>query len=118
MDKRFCLGLDLKDDPALIEQYKDYHKPGNVWPEVIQSLYDSGIKNMEIYLNGNRLFMILEVDETFTLKRKAQMDAENEKVQEWEALMQGTFQQALPWEKELKWIEMERVFVLPEQNRD
>lgn len=109
---RICLGLDLKDDPELIAEYKKYHEPGNVWPEVIQSIYDSGIRDMEIYLMGNRLFMILEVDDAFSLERKAKMDTANDKVQEWEALMQAHFQQALPWEKELKWVKMERVFKL------
>lgn len=112
MSRRICLGLDLKDDPDLIKQYKNYHRSGNVWPEIIQSLYDSGIENMEIYLSGNRLFMILEVNDSFTLERKAKMDADNKRVQEWEALMQSKFQQALPWEKELKWVPMERVFYL------
>ena len=112
MSRRFCLGLDLKDDPELIKQYIHYHEPGNVWPEIIQSLYDSGIENMEIYLNGNRLFMILEVNDHFSLDRKAEMDLANEKVQEWETLMQSKFQQALPWKKELKWVRMDKVFDL------
>ena len=39
--KRYCLTLDLKNDPKLIEEYKKYHK--RVWPEITQSLIDSGI---------------------------------------------------------------------------
>lgn len=112
MTQRFCQILDLKDSPELIAQYKDYHQPGNVWPEIIQSLYDSGIVDMEIYLAGNRLFMILEVDEAFSLDKKAAMDLANEKVQEWEALMQGKFQQAVPWKTKVEWVPAERVFYL------
>lgn len=108
--QRICLALDLKDDPALIEEYKQYHAPGGVWPEILQSIKDSGIEDMEIYLLGNRLFMIMEVNETFDLEKKAQMDAANEKVQAWETLM-WKFQQAVPWAKPgEKWVRMERIF--------
>ncbi|WP_415859576.1 L-rhamnose mutarotase [Aureibaculum sp. 2210JD6-5] len=36
--KRYCLSLDLKDDPKLIAEYKEYHAEGNVWPEVVKSI--------------------------------------------------------------------------------
>ncbi|RMG17447.1 MAG: L-rhamnose mutarotase [Bacteroidetes bacterium] len=108
--KKHCLALDLKDDPSLIEVYKQYHAPGGVWPEVLDSLRDSGIQHMEIYLVGNRLFMIIEVDEHFSFERKAQMDAANPHVQRWEELM-WQYQQPLPWaEPGQKWVQMERVF--------
>lgn len=109
---RHCLALDLKDDPELIEQYKAYHDPKGMWPEIPPTIRDAGILNMEIYLSGNRLFMIMEVDEHFDAMRKAQMDANNPKVQEWEQLM-WTFQQALPWARfGEKWVPMERIFNL------
>lgn len=110
--KRYCLALDLKDDPNLIEEYKRYHAPGNAWPEVTTSIKDAGITDMQIYLTGNRLFMIMEVDETFDPEKKARMDADNLKVQEWENLMMK-FQQLLPWAREgEKWVTMERIFKL------
>lgn len=109
---RYCLALDLKDNPDLIEQYKAYHAPGKTWPEIKASIKDSGIRDMEIYLTGNRMFMIMDVDDNFSFERKAAMDAGNRKVQEWEELM-WTFQQALPWAKEgEKWVLMERIFAL------
>jgi len=110
--KRFCLACDLKDDPALIEKYKEYHAPGNAWPEITKSITDAGIVDMQIYLTGNRMFMIMEVDETFDPAAKAKMDADNPAVQKWEELM-WDFQQGLPWAKDgEKWIEMEKVFQL------
>ena len=56
--KRFCLALDLNDDPHLIAKYVEHHR--NVWPEIKASIASAGILDMEIYLLGNRLFMVME----------------------------------------------------------
>ena len=110
---RHCLTLDLKDDPKAIAEYKQYHV--KIWPEVRDSLFDAGITDMEIYLLGTRLFMIMDVDDTFSLSGKAAADAANAKVQEWEAIM-GQFQQPLPQSRPgQRWLEMERVFNLADQ---
>ena len=54
----------------------------------------------------------MEVDETFDPVKKAEMDANNPKVQEWENLM-WDYQQELPWAKDgEKWIALEQVFQL------
>lgn len=108
--KRFCLALDLKDDPALICAYEDYHK--NVWPEIIASIKDSGIEQMEIFRTGNRLFMIIEAEDSFSLSEKSTSDAANPRVQEWERLM-WNYQQALPHAQPgEKWVLMEKIFEL------
>jgi len=80
---RFCLALDLKDDPTLIAEYETHHK--NVWPEIQKSIRDAGIQKMEIYRTGNRLFMIMETSDSFSFEQKAQADAANPTVQEWNA---------------------------------
>ena len=108
--KRYCLTLDLQDDPILIADYEAYHK--NVWPEIKKSIIDSGITSMEIYRFDNRLFMIMETIDNFTFERKAAMDASIAKVQEWEALMwkfQKPLKTAKPGEK---WVLMEKIFGL------
>jgi L-rhamnose mutarotase len=108
--KKYCLALDLKDDPALIAAYEKYHR--QVWPEIIKSIKDAGIEKLDIYRTGNRLFMIIEANNDFSFEKKAAMDAANSKVQEWETLM-WKFQQALPWAKPgEKWVLMERIFEL------
>jgi len=108
--KKYCLALDLKDDVDKINEYKDYHH--DIWPEISKSLKDSGILNAEIYNTGNRLFMIIEVDKTFSFEKKLKMDLENPKVQEWEELM-WNYQQALPQsEKGSKWVLMDKIFDL------
>lgn len=110
--KRYGLALDLVDDPALIAEYEHWHKSENGWPEIRKSILDSGITNMEIYRTGNRLFMIMETDETFSFERKAAMDAANSKVQEWEQLM-WKFQQPLSRAKDgEKWTLMDKIFQL------
>lgn len=107
---RHCFSLDLINDDKLISAYKNHHK--NVWPEIIKSIKDSGIFSLNIYLVENRLFMIMEVDNTFCFEKKKALDSENKKVQEWETLM-WKYQQALPFAKEgEKWVLMENIYQL------
>ena len=110
--RRICLACDLKPDDELITQYIEYHKTENTWPEINQSIRDACIDDMEIYLIGNRLFMIMEVNEHFDPVKKEKMDADNLKVQEWEDLMMN-FQQLIPWSNGEKWVEMKKIFKLP-----
>lgn len=108
--KKYCLTLDLKNDPTLIEEYKRYHR--EVWPEIKESIRASGIESMEIYNIQNRLFMIMETRDDFSFEKKAALDASNPRVQEWEALMLN-FQQPLPGSAPgEKWILMDRIFNL------
>jgi len=110
--KRYCLALDLKDDPALIAEYEHWHKSENGWSEIKKSIIDAGITDMEIYRTGNRLFMVMDTADTFDFEQKADMDAANPKVQEWEELM-WKFQQPIPWAKPgEKWILMDKIFQL------
>ena len=108
--KRYCLTLDLKNDAELIGEYEAYHREFR--PEIKESITVSGIINMEIYRLDNRLFMIMETDDTFTFEKKKILDEQNEKVQQWEALM-WKFQQPIagsaPGEK---WRVMKQIFTL------
>jgi len=110
MTRRYCLALDLQDDPKLIAEYKRYHE--KIWPEITKSIKDSGIEDLEIYQLGTRLFMVMEVSEQFSFAAKTKADQENPKVQEWENLM-WKFQKPLPTAKRgEKWLLMERIFKL------
>jgi len=110
MNRRYCLALDLKDDAQLIAEYKLYHE--KIWPEITRSIKDAGIEDMEIYLLGTRMFMVMEVNERFSFEAKAKADRENPKVREWEELM-WKFQRPLPEAKPSeKWLLMERIFKL------
>jgi len=108
--ERYCLALDLKDDPTLIAAYEAYHKA--VWPEILESIHSAGIESLDIYRTGNRLFMIVEVNDKFSFEAKNRADSENQKVQEWETLM-WQYQQALPFAKPgEKWVLMDQIFKL------
>lgn len=114
MNRRYCLTLDLRDDPKLIAEYKRYHE--RIWPEITASLKESGIEDAEIYLLGTRLFMILEVNDSFSFEAKARADSANPKVREWEELMwkfQRLLPQAAPGEK---WLLMDRIFKLEQKS--
>lgn len=105
---RYCLTLDLKNDSELIKTYEEHHQA--IWPQITQSIKDSGITDMQIYRFETRLFMIMETVDDFSFERKAEMDAENPKVQEWENLMLK-YQQ--PFENSTqKWVLMDKIFQL------
>jgi L-rhamnose mutarotase len=115
---RLCFALDLKDDPALIAEYRRYHAPGGPPPAVTRALRASGIESLEIYLCGNRLFMILEAGPDFSPQAKAKADANDVEVQRWEELM-WRFQQPLPWsERGQKWVPADKIYDLSEQPGD
>lgn len=108
--KRYCLALDLQDDPSLIAEYEKWHR--HPPPEIIKSITDSGITRMEIYRLADRLFMVMETKDSFSFQHKLAMDAANLHVQQWEALM-WKYQRPLPWAGPgEKWILMDRIFTL------
>jgi L-rhamnose mutarotase len=108
--KRYFLTLDLKNDAELIQQYEQVHK--EVWPEIISSIKESGIENMEIYRHETRLFMIMDVNDNFSFEKKNELDKQNEKVQQWEKLM-WRYQERLPGSAEgEKWKLMNTIFEL------
>src|SRR5256714_9532315 len=110
MKRRFCLTLDLKDGPKLIAEYRRYHE--KIWPEISRSIKDSGIQGLEIYLLGTRMFMIMEVNDSFSFEAKGKADQANPKVREWEELM-WKFQKPLSHARpEEKWLLMDRIFKL------
>lgn len=108
--QRYCFALDLKGDESLIKEYEVHHQ--RVWPEVLASIKEAGINNMEIYRFAARLFMVMEVSDGFSFEKKRQMDEGNEKVQEWESLM-WKYQQAIPGAAEgEKWVQLQKIFSL------
>lgn len=96
--KRYCLTLDLKDDPVLIAEYRRHQLPERAWPEVAAQACEQGILREEIYLLGTRLVMLLETTDGFSWERKCGADRDNPKIQAWETMM-WEYQQPLTQSK-------------------
>jgi L-rhamnose mutarotase len=108
--KTYCFALDLEDDPGLIAEYRRYHQPENTWPEVVDTIRSGGVLSEEIYLAGNRLFMILHTTDEFSLEAKRAADNLIPEMRKWEELM-WKYQKPLPHAKPgEKWILMEKIF--------
>lgn len=107
--KKHVLALDQRGD---ISKYISHHD--NIWPEIVASFNESGVRNIEIFHVANRLVMILETDNDFSFDKKAKLDERNPKVVEWEALM-SQFQERIPNAPgEGKWAIMNKIFNLEE----
>lgn len=111
---RYALALDLVDDPAKVAAYELAHQ--KIWPEVRDHLRAQGVREMEIYRQGTRLFMVMEVNPAvFDAARFATASAANAHIQAWEALM-GQYQLPTPWTPAgTKWVAMPRIFALSAQ---
>ena len=110
--KRYCQTLDRRDDPALIAEYRRLHSEQGVWREILDGIRSVGILEMEIYLLGTRLFMIVETAPDFDWTSAMARLATLPRQAEWEELT-GRYQQALPGASSAeKWKLMERIFHL------
>ena len=58
--KRYCQTLSLKDNPALIAEYRKIHSRAESWPEIREGIRSVGILEMEMYICGTQVFMIVE----------------------------------------------------------
>lgn len=110
--KRYCQMLSLKDDPALIAEYRKRHSEGEVWPETLAAIREVGILEMEIYIRGTNLFMIVETPLDFDWDTAMAKMATLPRQAEWEEYM-SVFQQADPTASSAeKWQMMDRMFHL------
>ena len=110
--KRYCQTLDLRDNPELIAEYRRRHSQEHIWKEVPEGIREVGILEMEIYLLGTRLFMIVETPLDFdwdtamarlgTLPRQA----------EWEDYMAEFQLVKAGLSSAEKWQMMDRIFHL------
>lgn len=110
--KRFCQTLDLKDNPELIAEYRKRHSEGEAWSEILDGIREVGILEMEIYIVGTRLFMIVETPVDFDWSEAMSRLSTLPRQQEWEDYM-SEFQVAPPGaSSDEKWVLMERMFHL------
>jgi L-rhamnose mutarotase len=108
--KRYGKTLKLEDNLQLIQEYKEVHAPGMVWPEITEGMREVGILDMEIYIHENQLFMIMDAVPEFDHDKAMTELAKKPRQAEWEAYVsrfQKTSENATADEK---WQLMERIF--------
>lgn len=110
--KRYCQTLDLRDNPELIAEYRRRHSKEHAWREILDGIRQVGILEMEIYILGTRLFMIVETPLDFNWDEAMTRLATLPRQAEWEDYM-AEFQNVLPGMTSAeKWRPMERMFHL------
>ena len=112
--KRFCKTLKLEDDPRLIEEYKQVHAKGATWPEIGQGMKEVGILDMEIYLIGTRLFMIMDTVPDFNHEKAMAELAAKPRQSEWEAYVSKFQRTTADASADEKWQLIERIYKLGE----
>lgn len=110
--KRYCQTLDLRDNPGLIAEYRRRHAPDAVWPEILEGIREVGILEMEIYILGTRLFMIVETPADFDWTRAMERLASLPRQAEWERFMSTLQDAAADASSDEKWRMMQRMFYL------
>ncbi len=111
---KHCLTLDLKNNPELINEYKEWHKPGKIWKEIPEGIKDAGIEEMEIFIWENRLFMIIEINDDQDFDKCMKSIASYPRQAEWENLMDNYQQKPKGANADSKWQLMKNIFRLSE----
>ena len=110
--KRYCKALKLENDSQLIAEYKKVHTPDEVWPEITQGMRDVGIIDMEIYILGNQLFMIMDTVADFNHDSAMKELATKPRQSEWEAFVSRFQKTSADATADEKWQLMERIYKL------
>ncbi len=108
--KRFCKTMQLRNDARLIEEYKKVHAKGAAWPEITQGMKEVGILDMEIYLLGTTLFMIMDVTADFDHDKAMAELAEKPRQSEWEAYVSRFQDTSAEASADQKWQIMEQIY--------
>ncbi len=112
--KRYCQTIELKDDAELIRRYREAHDKEHFWDEIKEGIKSVGILEMEIYILGNRLFMIVETPLDFDWDSAMARLATLPRQQEWENYVANFQDCPANATSDEKWKMMERMFYLYE----
>jgi L-rhamnose mutarotase len=113
--KRYCKTLQLKNDAALIAEYIKLHAMGNAWPEITQGMKDIGVIDMEIYLDGTTLFMIMDTIENFDHDKAMAKLATLPRQSEWEAAVSKYQKTSASTSAKEKWKLVERIYKMDQE---
>ncbi|WP_159476987.1 L-rhamnose mutarotase [Dyadobacter sp. 3J3] len=108
--KRFCKTMELRQDSALIDTYRKIHARGAAWPEITQGMKEVGILEMEIYLLGTRLFMIMDTEVEFDHDKAMAELGSKPRQSEWEAYVSQFQNAATEASADQKWQLMEQIY--------
>lgn len=108
--KRYCKTMELCNDPLLIEAYIKAHTKGAVWPEINQGMKEVGIIDMEIYLLGTKLFMIMDTVADFDHDKAMAELVLKPRQSEWEAYMSQFQNSSSNATADQKWNLMEQIY--------
>lgn len=110
--KRYVQMLELKDNAELIACYREAHSKEHAWKEILDGIRSVGILEMEIYIQGNRLVMIVETPLDFDWDAAMARLATLPRQAEWEAYVAAFQQCAANATSDEKWRMAERMFCL------
>ena len=110
--KRYCQTMDLRDNAELIRKYKEAHDRDHFWDEIKQGIRSVGILEMEIYILGARLFMIVETPLDFDWDTAMARLATLPRQAEWEEYVAQFQQCSKNATSDEKWRMMDRIFYL------
>lgn len=110
--KRYVQTMELRDNPELIALYRKAHSESEAWPEIINGIKEVGILEMELYILGSRLVMIVDMPADLDWDEVMARLATMPKQAEWEDYV-AQFQQCVKGStSDEKWHMMERMFHL------
>lgn len=110
--KRYVQFLEISDDPQLMAQYRKWHSEEYHWKEIRDGIREVGILEMELYMLGNRLVMIVDAPADFDWEKAMARLATLPRQAEWEAFVSKFQGCAADARSDEKWQPMERMFRL------
>ncbi|MBN2315014.1 MAG: L-rhamnose mutarotase [Sedimentisphaerales bacterium] len=113
--KRYCKSLELENDPALIAEYKKLHAMGATWPEITAGMKEVGILDMEIYISGTTLLMIMDTQADFDHDQAMTRLAMLPRQAEWETLVSKYQKTSSDASAKEKWRLIERIFKMDQK---
>ena len=112
--KRYVQYLEISDNEELKAEYCKWHSEEYHWKTIRDGIREVGILEMELYMIGNHLVMIVDAPADFNWQEAMDRLATLPRQAEWEAFVakfQGCDADARSDEK---WQPMERIFRLYE----
>ena len=110
--KRYVQFLEISDDPELVAQYRKWHSEEYSWKDVRDGIKAVGILEMEIYILGSKLVMIVDAPADFQWDEAMAHLATLPRQAEWEAFVSKFQGCPADARSDEKWKPMERMFWL------